>query len=150
MRALLLDRLRRRLLERQSRRAVVGIWEIGALDHEDVNDAFDGVGPGLGAVGAAVAEGAGGEHRGHAFGFEHDASGTAPAVARFDKAGFQIAGKVARHELDGLRLEIRFSFERSTIQQHLHELGVIGCGGEQPRVGQRDAIMTCEVDAGQK
>ena len=86
------NRVRRSLLECSPNRAVVGVFEVRPLHHEDVRDALDRIGPRLGAVGSAVAEGAGREHRGHTFGLFYDASGTSPVVPARDKAGFQIAG----------------------------------------------------------
>src|SRR5437773_7098318 len=69
------NRVRRSLLERSPNRAVVGVFEVGSLHHEDVGDAFDWIGPCLCAIRPAVAEGAGREHRGHTFGHLDDAGG---------------------------------------------------------------------------
>src|SRR6266581_998480 len=102
--AVLFERIGRGLLEGFSYFGVVGVGEIGALDHEDVDEIFLRVDPGLGAVGATVAEGAGGEHGGHALWLAHDAAADAPAVAG-GEAGFVIGELDSGEELDRFTLE---------------------------------------------
>src|SRR3954469_19816441 len=82
------------LLEGFSYFGVVGVGEVGALDHEDVDEIFLRVDPGLRAECAAVAERAGGEHGAYALWLAHDATANSPAVAG-GEAGFVIG------ELDG-------------------------------------------------
>src|SRR5437870_4627798 len=84
----LLERVCRGLLECFADRTVVGVFEIRSLHHEDVGDAFDRIGPCLRAVGTAMAEGAGREHRGHTLGYFDDAGGAAPVMPAGNETGF--------------------------------------------------------------
>jgi hypothetical protein len=78
------------LLEGQPDRRVVGILEIGPLDHHDQCDAPLHVDPDLSTVASAVAEGSGREHSGYTLRLADDAYSQPPAVAG-SKAGDQIA-----------------------------------------------------------
>ena len=61
--------------------AGIAIWEIGALNHQEVGDAFLWINPGLSAPSAAVTEAASREDFGCAFvGFFQDAGAEAPTI----------------------------------------------------------------------
>ncbi len=104
------------------------------MDHEDVGGFAEGVDPGLGAVGAAVAEGARGECGGGALGLAGDAPAEGPGAA-VGEAGFEVSGGDGGHELDGFGFEEAFTVEGSFVEDHLGKAGIVGSGGEESAVG---------------
>src|SRR5687767_7088438 len=73
--------------------ALVGVWESGALDEEHDGELAHGIDPGLGAVGAAVAEAAGAEGFGNAGGGVDDMESEAHVHA-WAEAYLQVAGLI--------------------------------------------------------
>src|SRR5262245_45601879 len=57
----------------------IAVGQPGSLDEHDDDDALLRIGPGLGAEGAAVAERAGRQHRGHTLGLPDDGEAEAKA-----------------------------------------------------------------------
>src|SRR5262249_46213985 len=97
------------------------------------------INPCLGAVGAAVAKGARGEHGGDALRRADNAPAQAPAVA-VREAGLEAAGLDGGHELDGLRLEVTLAVQLAAAQAHWAKAGVIGGGGKKTAVGRWEAV----------
>src|SRR5437899_4019979 len=87
----------RGFLEGAAHGRVVAVGKTGALNHQYHDQIFLGVGPALGGVGAAVAEGAGRERRRHAVRFPDDLEPEAPAHA-VGEAGFDFAALGAGHQ----------------------------------------------------
>ena len=110
----------------------IALWHSRALDEEDVDETMFGVGPALGAVGAAVAEGARGLHGGHVLGlgldFETEAHGDPRSGGRWDDLGLG-GGEVG----DGLGFEEGFVAKFSLIEHHLVKMGDVLGGGEESR-----------------
>ena len=84
--------------------ALVGVRESGALDEQDDGELSHGIDPGLGAIGAAMAEAARAEGFGDAGGGVDDVEAEAHVHARAE-AHFQVAGLVRGHLLQ------RFGFQ---------------------------------------
>src|SRR6266700_3640797 len=134
----------RGFLEGVAHGRVVAVGKTGALNHQYQDQILLRVGPALGGVGAAVAEGAGRERRRNALRFPDDLEAEAPAHAA-GEAGFDVAALGPGHQRQRFPGDYFFAVERAAVEGHLVEAPHVGRGGEQAAGRKRGALAVAQA-----